>query len=196
MPLPAARAVMDPFHMVHLAADKLNLCRQRIQQDTCGHRGRSGDPLFGIRRILLTRTELLTDKQKAKLDKALAAHDAHAAVEVTACYYQDLIEAYAHPDRRAGKLAMFKCLKRIRSGIPKGLEELAQLGRSLWKRRRGILAYFDVGVSNGPVEAINGRLEHLRGSALGFRNLTNYIARALLETGGTPLIGMSHISLR
>ncbi|HLU55415.1 MAG TPA: ISL3 family transposase, partial [Pseudonocardia sp.] len=35
-----------------------------------------------------------------------------------------------------------------------------------------------------PAEAINGRLEHLRGIALGFRNLTNYIARALLETGG------------
>src|SRR4029434_7308528 len=29
-----------------------------------------------------------------------------------------------------------------------------------------------------------GRLEHLRGSALGFRNLTNYTARSLLETGG------------
>jgi transposase len=29
------------------------------------------------------------------------------------------------------------------------------------------------GTSNGPTEAINGRLEHLRGSALGFRNLTN-----------------------
>lgn len=26
--------------------------------------------------------------------------------------------------------------------------------------------------------------EHLRGSALGFRNLTNYVARSLLEAGG------------
>lgn len=95
--LPAARAVMDPFHVVHLAADKLTVCRQRIQQDTCGHRGRSGDPLFGIRRILLTRTELITDKQKAKLATALGAHDAHAAVEVTACYYQDLIAAGRSP---------------------------------------------------------------------------------------------------
>lgn len=181
--LPAARAVMDPFHVVHLAADKLTVCRQRIQQDTRGHRGRSGDPLFGIRRILLTRTDLLTDKQKAKLDTALAAHDAHTAVEVTACFYQDLITAYAHPDRRAGKLAMFKCLKRIRSGIPKGLEELAQLGRSLWKRRHQILAYFDVGVSNGPTEAINGRLEHLRGIALGFRNIKHYILRSLIHSG-------------
>jgi len=34
------------------------------------------------------------------------------------------------------------------------------------------------------LEGINGRLEHLRGSALGFRNLTNYIARSLLESGG------------
>ena len=51
--------------------------------------------------------------------------------------------------------------------------------------RRDVLAYFDrPGTSNGPTEAINGRLEHLRGSALGFRNLTNYIARSLLETGG------------
>ncbi|MBP2436194.1 transposase [Microbacterium amylolyticum] len=48
-----------------------------------------------------------------------------------------------------------------------------------------VLAFFDrPGTSNGPTEAINGRLEHLRGSALGFRNLTNYIARSLLETGG------------
>jgi transposase len=35
-----------------------------------------------------------------------------------------------------------------------------------------------------PTEAINGCLEHLRGSALGFRNLTRYIARSLLAAGG------------
>lgn len=35
-----------------------------------------------------------------------------------------------------------------------------------------------------PTEALNGRLEHLRGTALGFRNLTNSIVRALLDTGG------------
>jgi len=70
---------------------------------------------------------------------------------------------------------MYKLLKSIRAGVPKELVELAQLGRSLWKRHREILAYFDVGASNGPVEVINGRLEHLRGSALGFRNLKHYV---------------------
>lgn len=33
--------------------------------------------------------------------------------------------------------------------------------------------------------AINGRREHLRGSPLGFRNLTNYTARSLLETAAS-----------
>ncbi|MGW3798786.1 ISL3 family transposase, partial [Dermacoccus nishinomiyaensis] len=41
-------------------------------------------------------------------------------------------------------------------------------------------------------EAINGRLEHLRGSALGFRNLTHYVARSLLEAGGFRPLLHSH----
>ncbi|TLP76927.1 transposase, partial [Nesterenkonia sphaerica] len=68
--------------------------------------------------------------------------------------------------------------------------EVKKLGRTLNRRAADILAYFDLpGTSNGPTEAINGRLEHLRGTALGFRNLANYITRALLDTGGfRPLL--------
>jgi len=73
----------------------------------------------------------------------------------------------------------------LRHGVPAALSELHTLGRTLNTRAADVLAYFDrPGTSNGPTEAINGRLEHLRGSALGFRNLTNYIARSLLESGG------------
>jgi len=65
------------------------------------------------------------------------------------------------------------------------LREIVMLGHTLKKRAEDVLAYFDrPGTSNGPTEAINGRIEHLRGPVLGFRNLTNYIARSLLETGG------------
>ena len=71
------------------------------------------------------------------------------------------------------------------TSVPSSLTELITLGRTLKRRAADILAYFDnPHTSNGPTEAINGCLEHLRGSALGFRNLTNYIARYLLETGG------------
>jgi len=80
---------------------------------------------------------------------------------------------------------MFRLISSLSHGVPSPLVELITLGRTLKRRAADVLAYFDrPGTSNGPTEAINGRLEHLRGSALGFRNLTNYIARSLLETGG------------
>ena len=45
---------MDPTHVVALVAEKLDHCRQRVHRETLGHRGRSGDPLYGIRCV--TRT--------------------------------------------------------------------------------------------------------------------------------------------
>ncbi|NQX14262.1 ISL3 family transposase, partial [Microbacteriaceae bacterium VKM Ac-2855] len=182
--LPDAVPVMDPFHVVRLAGDALDRCRQRIQQQKMGHRGRSGDPLYSARRTLHTGTNLLTDKQRARLE-AVFATDEHVEVEATWGIYQRMIAAYRDPDRTAGKTAMEKVIASISSGVPRVLKELVTLGRTMKARAADVLAYFDrPGTSNGPTEAINGRLEHLRGSALGFRNLTNYIARSLLETGG------------
>ena len=67
--------------------------------------------------------------------------------------------------------------------MPAGLEEIAQLGRTLWRRRADILAFFDHHASNGPTEAINGWSEALRRNALGFRNLTHYRWRSLPHSG-------------
>jgi transposase len=182
--LPDAVAVMDPFHVVRLAGDALDQCRRRVQLDTCGHRGRKSDPLYNARRTLHTGADLLTDKQKDRL-AALFAADEHVEVEVTWGIYQRMIAAYRQPDRARGRKLMQKLINSISHGVPEALTEITTLGRTLKRRAADILAYFDrPGTSNGPTEAINGRLEHLRGSALGFRNLTNYIARSLLETGG------------
>ena len=80
---------------------------------------------------------------------------------------------------------MHAVISSVANGVPAALSEIRRLGRTLKRRAGDVLAFFDrPGTSNGPTEAINGRLEHLRGSALGFRSLTNYIARALLESGG------------
>jgi transposase len=182
--VPHAVAVMDPFHVTRLAGDALDLCRRRVQQDTYGHRGRKTDPLYQARRTLLTGADLLTDKQRHRLE-ALFAVDEHVQVEATWGIYQRMIAAYRHPDKRRGRELMRKLIESVSRGVPDALTETITLGRTLSKRAADILAYFErPRTSNGPTEAINGRLEHLRGSALGFRNLTNYIARSLLETGG------------
>jgi transposase len=182
--LPEATAVMDPFHVVRLAADALDRCRRRVQQIIHGHRGRRSDPLYSARRTLHTGTDLLTEKQKRRLD-VLFADDRHVEVETTWAIYQRMITAYRDPDKRNGRRTMQQLINDLAHGVPKALSEVVILGRTLNKRAADVLAYFDrPGTSNGPTEAINGRLEHLRGSALGFRNLTNYIARCLLEAGG------------
>jgi transposase len=182
--LPGAVAVMDPFHVVRLAGEALDRCRQRVQQQTLGHRGHKNDPLYSARRTLHTGTGLLTTRQRDRLTD-LFAGDEHVEVEATWAIYQRMITAYRQPDRKKGRELMARPTDALSHGVPAELTEVITLGRTLHRRAADVLAYFDrPGTSNGPTEAINGRLEHLRGTALGFRNLTNYIARSLLETGG------------
>ena len=128
--------------------------------------------------------DLLTERQARRL-RDLFADERHVEVQATWGIYQRMIAAYRNPDRTQARAGMQAVIDALVHGVPTALTELRRLGRTLKKRAVDILAYFDrPGTSNGPTEAINGRLEHLRGSALGFRNLTNYIARSLLETGG------------
>ena len=134
--------------------------------------------------MLHTGTDLLTDKQHLRLQH-LFGTDEHVEVEATWAIYQAMIAAYREPDRAKGRQLMTTLIASISHDVPAALREIITIGRTLKRRAADILAYFDrPHTSNGPTEAINGRLEHLSGTALGFRNLTNYIARSLLETGG------------
>ncbi len=74
-----ATAVLDAFHIVALAGRAVDEVRRRVQQEIHGHRGRSGDPLYGIRNILRCAAERLTDKQHARLAVAIAADERHDA---------------------------------------------------------------------------------------------------------------------
>ena len=47
-----ATSVLDAFHIVKLAGDATGEVRRRVQQDTLGHCGRKGDPLYQIRLLL------------------------------------------------------------------------------------------------------------------------------------------------
>jgi Transposase len=72
--------------------------------------------------------------------------------------------------RPTGRTMIQALINMLSNDVPKALQEVITLGRTLKKRAADILAYFNrPGTSNGPTEAINGRLEHLRGTALGFR---------------------------
>lgn len=61
--------------MVRLANLAIDDVRRRVQQDELGHRGRKGDPLYGIRRLLLAANERLSDHARFRLEAGLGAGD-------------------------------------------------------------------------------------------------------------------------
>lgn len=148
-----------------------------------GGRGRSGDPLYGIKRLVLTRRSMVTPTNAKKLAEVLTREE-HLAVQVNWHYYQEIVAGYGEARARGGKLRLFKVIEALHVSNPNELKELRVLGQTLWKRRKDSLACFDVGTSNGPVEDINETLERLRGIALGFKNKSHYILSSLLRTGG------------
>ena len=180
-----ATAVLDAFHVVALASRAVDEVRRRVQQEIHGHRGRSGDPLYGIRNILRCAAERLTDKQHARLAAAIAADDRHDAVHVAWQCAQKVRAAYAHPDPAKGR----QIAEQVVDGFPScPIPEIARLGRTLRQWKDAFLAYFDTGrASNGGTESINGLIELHRRIARGFRNRENYRLRMLLIGGGLNL---------
>jgi transposase len=62
-------------HIVRLANACVDEVRRRVQQDTLGHRGRAGDPLYRIRKLLVMAAERLDTRGWQRLAVGLAAGD-------------------------------------------------------------------------------------------------------------------------
>ena len=182
--LAEATAVLDAFHVVALGTKCVDEVRRRVQQATTGHRGRKGDPLYGIQNILRAGAENLTDKQRARIERAFAAHEAHEVVDLAWQCAQQLRSAYKQVDKAEGR----QIAERVVATFPTcPIPEIARLGRTLRKWKDAFLAYFTTGATNGGTEAINGLIELHRRLARGFKNRSKYRLRMLLIGGGLNL---------
>jgi transposase len=180
-----AVAVLDAFHVVALAGHAVDEVRRRVQQEIHGHRGRSGDPLYGIRNLLRCGAERLTDRQTNRLATAIEADERHLEVFVAWQCAQKVRAVYHTKDPAQGRVLA----EQIITGFPScPIPEIARLGKTLKRWAKEFLAYFDTGrASNGGSEAMNGLIELHRRIARGFRNRENYRLRMLLVAGGlTP----------
>jgi transposase len=177
-----ATAVLDAFHVVKLGTQAVDEVRRRVQQEILGHRGRKNDPLYGIRTILRTGAEHLTDRQQQRLRRAIEADERHDEVFVAWQCAQQLRSVYHQRNPAEGQ----RIAKKIIASFPTcPIPEIARLGRTLRQWRQAFLAYFDTGgASNGGTEAVNGLIELHRRIARGFRNRHNYRLRMLLIAGG------------
>ena len=180
-----ATAVLDAFHVVKLGTAAVDEVRRRVQQETLGHRGWKGDPLYGIQTVLRAGRERLTEKQHARLARAIEADPAHEEVFIAWQCAQQLRSAYRQEDLTAGRRIAEKVVASF-SSCP--IPEIARLGRTLKRWKDAFLAYFTTKrANNGGTEAINEIIELHRRLARGFRNRDNYRLRMLLAASGlTP----------
>jgi transposase len=179
--LPDAVRVLDPFHVVRLGLAAVDDVRRRVQHDTTGHRGRSKDPLYGIRRVLRRRLDRLSTKARARLQAGLIAGDPDGEVTLAWTVAQDLMDLYRLEDPDLARTRAAALIADLRS-CPIG--ELARLGRTLHAWRTELCAHFDhPAVSNGPTENLNLKIKNTKRIARGYRNFTHYRLRLLLNHG-------------
>ena len=72
-----ARRVADPFHVVRVANRCVDKVRRRVQNQTLQHRGRRDDPLYRIRKLLLTGVERLDGRGGDRVLLGLRVGDPH-----------------------------------------------------------------------------------------------------------------------
>jgi transposase len=180
-PLGHATVVVDRFHAIRLANTVVDQTRRRTQQASLGHRGRKYDPLYRIRKLLLTAAEQLTQRGRARLRAGLAAGDPGG--EVAAAWQgKELLRAvYAAVGPAAARAALDR-FYRWCDGVQ--VPELSRLARTVRAWEAEILAFHATnGCSNGPTEAVNLLVKKVKRVGHGFRNFANYRLRLLLHCG-------------
>jgi transposase len=180
-PLGHARVVVDHFHAIRLANTVVDETRRRTQQATLGHRGRMPDPLYRIRKLLLTAAEQLTQRGRARLRAGLAAGDPGG--EVAAAWQgKELLRAVYRAVGPATARAALDRFYRWCDGVQ--IPELSRLARTVRAWEAEILAFHATnGCSNGPTEAVNLLIKKVKRVGHGFRNFANYRLWLLLHCG-------------
>jgi transposase len=179
--LPKVAQVVDPFHVISLANRALDSVRRRVQTEQTGHRGRRDDPLYRVRRALLTGEEKLDEQAAARLTSLLALGDPNAEVAIAYRVKERLREFYRTFDVTEAT-TMLEDLKQhcLRPSMP---PEIQKLGRTIRTWFDKICNFHLARVSNGPTEAINNLIKRIKRVGFGFRNFENYRIRALLYAG-------------
>ncbi len=177
--LPRATLTADLFHVVQLAVKAAGDVRRRVVRARYGRRGRSGDPEYGIKGLLVRNLEHLSAAQFAKildtLDRDRYGQEI-AAAWIAKEKLRDVLNLRARvtgsvPSERQVRDRLFAfydwCARH--DDIP----ELITLARTISRWEDEITAAVLTGITNATSESLN-RLAKLEArQAYGFRNPAN-----------------------
>jgi transposase len=177
-----ATVVVDHWHIVRLANACVDEVRRRVQQDTLGHRGRAGDPLYRIRKLLVMAAERLDTRGWQRLAVGLAAGDPDG--QVTAAWQlKELVRGLFRADDIDQARRVLALIDAWAATID--APECRRLVRTLHRWEDEILAFHTTGgITNARTEATNLGIKAIKRVGRGFTSFRNYRLRLLLACGG------------
>jgi transposase len=175
--LPEALIVFDHFHVIKLMNEKLSDLR-REQQAKANAQAKA--VLKGTRWLLLKNPENLDHTR----DEAKRLRDAlELNAPLAAGYYlkEELRQIWNQANKQRAGQYLDGWIERA---LATGIRQLRQMAYTLTRHRAGILAYYDVQISTGPLEGFNNKIKTLQRQAYGFRDQEFFRLRifALHET--------------
>jgi transposase len=177
--LPHATLTADLFHVVQLAVKTTGDVRRRVVRARYRRRGRSGDPEYGVKGLLVRNLEHLSPDQFAKVMDTLGGNR----------YGQEILAAWIAKEKlrdalnlRARVTGSAPCERDVRGRLfsfydwcaqHDDIPELLTLARTISRWENEIVAAVITGITNATSESLN-RLAKLEArQAYGFRNPLN-----------------------
>jgi len=156
--------VFDRFHVVKLFNEKLSDLRRDLYREATEVQHKA--VLKGTRWLLLKNAENLDEEkdEKGRLKEALKLNESLA----TAYYLkEDLRRFWEQPGKRFATTFLDGWIRRAEAS---GIKVLQQMAKTLAAHRSGLLAYYDVMISSGPMEGTNNKIKTMKRQAYGFRD--------------------------
>jgi transposase len=150
--LPRAVIVFDHFHVVQLFNDELSELRRALYREATDVQHKA--VLEGTRWLLLKNPEDLDEEkdERRRLREALKLNEPLA----TAYYLKDdLRRFWQQPGKHFATTFLDGWIRRAEAS---GIKVLQQMARTLAAHRSGLLAYYDVMISSGPMEGTNNKI--------------------------------------
>lgn len=177
--LPHAAVSVDPFHLVKLANDMLTQVRQRVVRDRTGRRGRSTDPAWTNRRLLLRAGNTLSPAALARLKATLRADDPTDEIGAAWGVKEQLRRLLASGSlAEAEERKMLLGLYVLSADMPE-TDRLWATINTWWDAIEVLIV---TGVTNARTEAANTGIKQIKRTGRGYRNADNYRARILLAS--------------
>ena len=180
--LPQAQIAVDHFHLVMLANKTVTAVRQRVTRDLLGRRGRTIDPAWANRRLLLRGRERLSQPALTRMWNGCIDHEPTGQI-LSAWIAKEELRALCataarggHPSEIRDQLYAF-----YRWCADANIPELTTLAETIETWWPAVETFLLTGLTNARTEGTNRLIKQVKRAACGFRNRENYRRRVRLH---------------